>query len=50
MPDLQGTSNPQHKEQVGAADWCGLGHHYRRHRCDAYIDSNLPSKFQVIRP
>jgi hypothetical protein len=21
MPDLQGTSDPQRKEQVGAADW-----------------------------
>ena len=21
MPDLQGTSSPQHKGQVGAADW-----------------------------
>jgi hypothetical protein len=21
MPDLQGTSNPQRKEQAGAADW-----------------------------
>jgi hypothetical protein len=21
MPDLEGTSNPQHKEQIVAADW-----------------------------
>jgi hypothetical protein len=28
---------------------CGLCHHYHRHRGDAYVDSNLPSKSQVIR-
>jgi hypothetical protein len=44
MSDLQGTSNPQRKEQVGAADWWFVAFVIiiTRHRCDVKSTFKIP--------
>ena len=51
MPDLQGTSSPQHKGQVGAADWWFVVWVIiiASIAVTLTFGSNLPSKSQVIR-